>query len=187
MTEQQTGSIEGVLALLLGQHDQIETLFEWVLATSGDERADAFFELRRLLAVHEAAEEVIVHPRARKIVPGGDDLIDTVLDEEEHAKIALGCLEDLDLESAEFTAAVTELRDAVLTHVQREENDEFPHLGNCLDADELDRMASAVEFVEKLAPTRPHPGVESRAANLVVGTFAAMIDKARDAIERPGP
>jgi hypothetical protein len=33
-----------------------------------------------------------------------------------------------------------------------------------------------------MAPTRPHPGVESAAANILVGPFAAMLDRTRDAI-----
>ena len=33
-----------------------------------------------------------------------------------------------------------------------------------------------------IAPTRPHAGVESQLANLVAGPFAAMLDRARDAI-----
>jgi hypothetical protein len=44
-------------------------------------------------------------------------------------------------------------------------------------------MAMAVQAAEALAPTRPHPGVESAKANLVAGPFASMLDRARDAIE----
>ncbi|GAB4585097.1 hypothetical protein Ntsu_29290 [Nocardia sp. IFM 10818] len=46
-------------------------------------------------------------------------------------------------------------------------------------------MRRAVEIAEALAPTRPHAGVESVGANLLVGPFAAMLDRARDAISTP--
>jgi hypothetical protein len=42
-------------------------------------------------------------------------------------------------------------------------------------------MRKAVEFAEKVAPTRPHPGVESASGNVLAGPFAAMIDRTRDA------
>lgn len=35
---------------------------------------------------------------------------------------------------------------------------------------------------ESVSPTRPHAGVESDTAHLLVGPFAAMVDRARDAI-----
>lgn len=43
-------------------------------------------------------------------------------------------------------------------------------------------MAKAVE---RMAPTRPHAGTESATANAIVGPFAAMLDRARDAITKP--
>jgi hypothetical protein len=52
------------------------------------------------------------------------------------------------------------------------------------DAEELKRMAGAVRAAEAIAPTRPHPGVESAKANFVAGPFASMIDRARDMIEQ---
>ena len=47
-------------------------------------------------------------------------------------------------------------------------------------------MRKVVELAEAVAPTRPHPGVESRAANMLAGPFAAMLDRARDAISGNG-
>jgi hypothetical protein len=52
--------------------------------------------------------------------------------------------------------------------------------GEALDSRHLARMKTAAEFAELTAPTRPHPGVESATANLLVGPFAAMLDRARD-------
>src|SRR4051794_6725501 len=55
-----------VVAFLKEQHQQIKSLFSEVRSASGEQRREAFFALRRLLAVHETAEEEIVHPAARK-------------------------------------------------------------------------------------------------------------------------
>src|SRR4051794_36431643 len=91
-----------VVAFLEEQHEQIKAGFEEVLATSGDDRKNAFFALRRLLAVHETAEEEIVHPAARRALADGEIVVQARLQEENEAKKVLAGLEDLDLGSAEF-------------------------------------------------------------------------------------
>jgi hemerythrin superfamily protein len=52
--------------LLMDQHEQIRGLLQEVDKAKGDRRVEAFGRLRRLLAVHETAEEEIVHPVARR-------------------------------------------------------------------------------------------------------------------------
>jgi hypothetical protein len=48
----------------------------------------------------------------------------------------------------------------------------------------LHTMAAAVRVAEAVAPTRPHPGVESATANLLLGPPIAIMDRARDAIRK---
>jgi hypothetical protein len=43
-----------------------------------------------------------------------------------------------------------------------------------------------VELAEAMAPTRPHPGVESAKANMLAGPFAMMLERARDALTGKG-
>lgn len=171
-----------VVDFLVSQHEQIKSLFAQTLSASGRSREEAFIELRRLLAVHETAEEEVVHPRAKRKVSNGAAVVDKRLHEEHEAKTALQKLEKLDVDSEEFTRLLTELRDAVIDHAEHEERDEFAQLGQELSSDELERMGRAAKLAEAIAPTRPHAGVESQAANLAAGPFAAMLDRARDAI-----
>ena len=175
-----------VVDFLVSQHEQIKSMFAQTLAASGKAREKAFVELRQLLAVHETAEEEIVHPRAKRKIAGGAAVVDQRLEEEHEAKTVLQKLEKLDVDSAEFTRHLTELRDAVIDHAEREEKDEFAKLGQELSGDALERMGRAVKLAEAVAPTRPHAGVESQVANLTAGPFAAMMDRARDAIMGKG-
>jgi hemerythrin superfamily protein len=175
-----------VVDFLVSQHEQIKSLFAETLSAAGKEREKAFVELRRLLAVHETAEEEIVHPRAKRKLADGAALVDQRLEEEHEAKTVLQKLEKLDVDSEEFTRQLTELRDAVLDHADHEEKDEFAKLGEELSDDELASMGRAAKLAEAIAPTRPHAGVESQVANLVAGPFAAMLDRARDAIMGKG-
>jgi len=171
-----------VVSFLKRQHQQIKTMFEQVMTTRGEERASVFYALRRMLAVHETAEEEIVHPAARRELPDGEQIVAARLLEENEAKRVLTELEDLDLDSAEFATKFRTLRTAVLAHAESEEREEFDRLATRLDSTRLERMRKAAEFAEKVAPTRPHPGVESATANLLVGPFAAMVDRSRDAL-----
>jgi hemerythrin superfamily protein len=175
-------SATDVTQLLADQHERIKSLFAETLNASGKEREKSFIELRRLLAVHETAEEEIVHPRAKRKIADGDKVVSARLEEENEAKKVLTELEKLDVDSDEFTDQLTKLRDAVVDHAEHEEHEEFSKLEEELDQDELKRMGRAAELAEAIAPTRPHAGVESQAANMLAGPFAAMMDRARDAI-----
>ena len=171
-----------VVDFLQSQHEQIKALFDKTLAASGKTREDSFVELRRLLAVHETVEEEIVHPRAKRKIANGSEVVAERLDEEHEAKAILQKLEKLSIDSKEFTLLLAELRDAVLDHAEHEEKDEFARLGEELSQAELESMGRAAKLAEAVAPTRPHAGVESQVANLIAGPFAAMLDRARDAI-----
>ncbi|WP_068175782.1 hemerythrin domain-containing protein [Mycobacterium sp. UM_CSW] len=176
-------SPEEVVAFLKAQHNLIEDMFDEVLHASDPKaREKPFVELRQLLAVHETAEEMVVHPRTRREVDGGDAIVDARLKEEHEAKELLSGIEKLDFTSQEFVDELTKLRDAVLDHARHEEDEEFPLLQKEVDANDLKRMGSAVRAAEAIAPTRPHPGVESAKLNFAVGPFASMLDRARDLI-----
>ncbi|HKO49815.1 MAG TPA: hemerythrin domain-containing protein [Polyangiaceae bacterium] len=174
-----------VVTFLKAQHQQIKELLSEVRTTHGEQRESTFTELRRLLAVHETAEELIVHPAASKALADGESIVNVRLREENKAKKELSALEDLEVDSAEFEAKFGTLAMDVLAHADAEERQEFQPLAQGLDSEQLVRMRRAVEFAERVAPTRPHPGVESRAANLLVGPFAAMVDRARDLLTGP--
>jgi hemerythrin superfamily protein len=172
---------QDVVSFLKGQHEQIKELFTRALSTTGKAREQAFVSLRRTMAVHETAEEEIVHPAAKRALgPIGERVVAKHLVEEREAKKALVELEQLDIQSREFDTKLRALEANVLAHAESEEKNEFSKLGEALDHTHLERMKRAVEIAESLAPTRPHPGVESPAANMIAGPFAAMVDRTRD-------
>jgi hypothetical protein len=90
------------------------------------------------------------------------------------------------MNSPQFETRLAALREDVLAHAQSEEMEEFERLGAKLDASQLARMRKAVELAEAVAPTRPHAGMESPAANFIAGPFASMVDRARDALGGKG-
>ncbi|MEV6548573.1 hemerythrin domain-containing protein [Streptomyces sp. NPDC051597] len=173
-----------VVSLLMRQHGDIRNLFDEVEAGTGEERREAFRRLVRLLAVHETAEEEVVHPFLRGAIVGGKQIVEDRLAEEKAAKEVLSALDDYDTDDPKFMPRLLKLRKDVQEHARAEERYEFTHLRRSTDVTQLAAMAKAVKAAEALAPTRPHPGVESRAANLALGPVAALMDRTKDAVRK---
>jgi hemerythrin superfamily protein len=173
-----------VVGLLLRQHAMIRDLFAEVEQATGGARAESFERLVRLLAVHETAEEEIVHPYARRKLDGGDAIIDERLREENEAKQLLTLMEERGTDDPSFPSHLEKLRVAVTEHARAEERYEFAQLVRETTEAERRAMALGVKAAEAVAPTHPHPGVETATENVVVGTPAAIMDRARDLIRQ---
>ena len=67
MVETFVQSTDDVVKFLKDQHNLIKDMFDEVLSPRRKPKAreKAFVDLRKLLAVHETAEEMVVHPRVR--------------------------------------------------------------------------------------------------------------------------
>lgn len=181
MTTISTG--QDVVEFLTAQHETIKRLFvETLDAPDTTTQEQRFTELRALLAVHETAEEMIVHPRVRRKIDGGAEIVDHRLAEEHDSKVALQELEKLEFGTAEFSKSLIHLQQAVLEHAEKEETEEFTRIEDELDPTERQKLTVAVQAAEAIAPTHPHPGVESAAANFAVGPFVSMLDRAKDAL-----
>jgi hemerythrin superfamily protein len=172
---------ENVITLLERQHVEIRMLFGVLERSTGAERRKAFHDLVRLLAVHETAEEEVLHPEVRAL-EGGRAVVEARLGEEHRAKQLLSTLYDIGPDTEGFDILLAELREDVLAHAGHEEREEFPLLRAAHDEDKLRSMAGAVRAAEAIAPTRPHPGIESAAGNVLLGPPLAIMDRAKDAI-----
>ncbi|GAB2751144.1 hemerythrin domain-containing protein [Streptomyces bullii] len=179
-----TASDTDVVALLMRQHGDIRNLFDEVERTDGDERRVAFRRLVRLLAVHETAEEEVIHPFTRTSVPDGEKVVDARLTEEREAKEVLSRLDGMDPDDPKFLPRLLALRLDVMAHARAEERYEFIHIRRHADKARLASMATALRAAEALAPTHPHPGTESATKNLALGPLAALVDRTRDAVRK---
>jgi hemerythrin superfamily protein len=178
------GGADDVVALLMRQHGDIRNLFDEVERTDGDGRREAFHRLVRLLAIHETAEEEVVHPAARRAFDGGEQVIAERLEEERQAKETLRRLDGMDTEDPGFMPLLLTLRTEVTEHARAEERYEFIQLRRRTGTKRLAMMARAVKAAEAMAPTHPHPGTESAAKNLALGPLAAVMDRTRDTVRK---
>jgi hemerythrin superfamily protein len=170
--------------LLISQHQQVSALLDAVESGPAPDRQASFDQLRELLAVHEAAEELVLRPITRHQVAGGNDVADARMAEENEAKQVLADLEKLDVNSPEFLEKFTAFKADVLSHANNEENLEFPAVRAVGDQADLATLADRITKAEAAAPTHPHPAAKSTTANAALGPFAALLDRARDALSR---
>lgn len=170
-----------VVAVLLTQHARIRDLFGAVRDAAGEQRKEAFDELRALLAVHEVAEETVVRPVAEQ--SAGEREVAARNHEEADAAEVLKRLEAMDVDSAEFSSTLAEFEKAVGDHADHEEAEEFPALLRDCTHERRQAMGGRLRTIERLAPTHPHPTAAGKPAVLALtGPFAAMTDKLRDAL-----
>jgi hypothetical protein len=172
---------DDVIAAVLEDHADIQSLMNEVSTSLGRERQESFECLVAKLAVHETAEEEVVHPLTKRVAHTGG-VIDQRLNEESKGKQALADLEKMGTDAPGFLEKFETLRTDVLRHAENEEQQEHPLLARA-DEKNLVRAAKAYRAAQKLAPTHPHPhGPDRAVGNLVIGPFMAVADRAPDAV-----
>jgi hemerythrin superfamily protein len=183
MTTAETGTGQDVVDVLLEQHDEVKSLFSELQRIQGPVKQELFDDLVRLLAVHETAEEIVVHPVARRKLDDGERVVEQRLEEEDRAKKELADLYDMGVDHPEFDQRLQAFSEAVIQHASKEEAEEFLRLRSTVNADRLRQMVGALRAAEAVAPTRPHRNApESAIGNVLLGPPVAIFDRVRDAV-----
>jgi iron-sulfur cluster repair protein YtfE (RIC family) len=172
---------QGIIEVLRQDHDEVRQMFAQLETATGEQRRDLFHQLLGELIRHEVSEEEILRPVSKR--DAGEEIANARNREESRAEELLKEMENLDTDSAEFAAKLTTLRQEVESHAEAEETQEFPKVAGKESQERLEQMARVYEVAKKAAPTRPHPSTPNTpAANMLVGPFAAVLDRARDAV-----
>ncbi|MEU8239809.1 hemerythrin domain-containing protein [Actinoplanes missouriensis] len=120
---------------------------------------------------HLCAEEQYLYPAIRAAVPGGEELADRELAEDQALLRLLG--ED-DLDSA---------AEAIRRHVAADAEELLPMLEQMVPSEDLVRLGNRMETAAEAAPTRPHPATPSTPPwNKVVDPLVGVVDKVRDVV-----
>lgn len=176
---------QDIVDRLTDDHNDIRALFGQLDTTPADQRGDLFQHIVSELARHEAAEEAVVHSATRDDVPGGEQIANAVLEEENQAEQLMAEMEQMDSTSEDFLIRFRRLRDDVLAHAEHEEAEEFPLLREHLHADRRAQMADGFERLKGMAPTHPHPRTpQDPKVRAAAGPIAGIFDRARDAVRK---
>jgi hypothetical protein len=181
---------EDAVALIKADHAAVNELFKRYRAagkTAYKTKRSIADRVVRELSIHAAIEEQILYPAVRRSVPKGNGLVDEALSEHQQLKETLVELDKLPADDDRFDRTMRAAIEETRHHVREEESADgmLGRLRKHLDRGELVAMAKALKVAKKAAPTRPHPHAPSTPpGNIVVGTAAAIVDKARDAVRR---
>jgi hemerythrin superfamily protein len=127
-------------AILEDAHRSIEQQFEQYFHDNEEPIARTICDA---LSEHAAVEEVVLYPRLRRDVPGGDELADTA--DNEHAIMKALVARIVDSPPESIFDLMTELRRDVGAHVRFEESEIFVRMRDArVDAERLgDDLARA--------------------------------------------
>jgi hemerythrin superfamily protein len=142
------------IEILENDHEVVKGLFGR-LAEAEDpaERSSLLEQLKAVLTVHNATEENLVYPAVR-FAAGRTKDAQTLYHQQDEAKQGIWELDAIlkgSLDGEDFGSRVAELQKAVLAHVRKEEETEFPHLRDALKGKGLTKLTEEVrEFRTKL-------------------------------------
>jgi hemerythrin superfamily protein len=174
------------VALLKADHRAILDVLEKLDQLEGksrDRMKKALVEkLVRDVSMHAAIEEEVFYPAVKSGISGAGPQVMKCLEEHSVIKWELAAISALHMGDERFAAKLAVLKDALVHHIEGEEEDLFPKVRETFGAVKLNAMGRALERARKTAPTRPHPRAPDQPpANIVANLGASVLDRARDA------
>ena len=171
--------------LLLFEHRRQRALLAELQGGSGEPGAVAFRRLARMLATHEAAEEIVLYPVVRANFDGGDRLARLATEQEVTVKRALSKLQSGGLardqpSSASRRTGLQQVEERLQAHHEFEERQILAALPEFEDAAALGGLASAYKIATHFTPTRGHRrGPTGAMSNVLLGAPLGMLDRLR--------
>jgi hypothetical protein len=181
---EQLGGRGSVLTRQKRDHILLDELLRQLEASPLEEQGQILRRIYRLVFPHAYAEETVLWPLIRRVLPDGHEL--TLQVEIEHQEInSLAVrLETLEHGSEERPQALARLVALLRQDVRDEEDTLLPSLQMRLGTRQLRRVGLAWEAVRSLSPTRPHQIVSRRPpGNLLAALPLAVIDRLRDGVD----
>ena len=133
------------------------------------------------LVRHAAAEEQVLHPATRQLVPDGDDLVEH--EHAEHAEVEelMRRLESPEIPDEEYEATLDALIPLIRTHLREEERVLFPRLVEAASSQELRELGRLAGATIRRVPTRPHPSVPDEPPfDRLFTPDASLVERTRD-------
>lgn len=134
-----TDSEMSIRELLLMDHSKADILFMEILNASDPQKIQEYFgQLYKDIKVHGTAEEQVLYPAIRPYYEHTQE----IFEQTDEVMEMLDEIKPVDPASSEFKAKIEQLRTAVRTHINQEENDIFPKLRDNFSHDQLLQMAT---------------------------------------------
>jgi hemerythrin superfamily protein len=183
-TVEELGGSGSVLVRQRNDHVELDRLLTELDGTTGTEQERVLRRIDRLVFSHAFAEETVLWPVIRRVLPDGEAL--TLQVEEEHQEVneLVAELETLPHDDPRRAQRLARLVEVLREDVRDEEDEMFPRLQEALDPAALRRLGLQWEVARRVSPTRPHPTVSRRPpGNAVSGLPLSLLDRSRDLVD----
>lgn len=165
-------------------HLELDRLLRALETTRGDERRRVLLRTYRLVFPHAFAEESVLWPVIRRVLPDGHEL--TLQVEQEHQEVneLVVRLDALPEDDPERDAVLRRLVEVLRDDVRDEEDELLPRLQEKVSPARLRTLGLAWELVRRTAPTRTHPVVARRPpGNVAAAIPLSVTDRVRDLVD----
>ena len=183
-TDSELGGPASVLVRQRNDHIELDRLLHELDGTTGTAQEGVLRRIDRLVFSHAFAEETVLWPVLRRVLPDGDEL--TLQVEEEHQEVneLVAELETMGHDDPRRPERLARLVTVLREDVRDEEDVMFPRLQEVLDAKALRRLGLQWEVARRVSPTRPHPTVSRRPpGNAISGLPLSLLDRSRDLVD----
>lgn len=142
-----------ILVLIEADHREVEKLFAEIENAKGAKKAQEIFnQIYKELNLHTKAEELVLYP-AMQEYEETQEYIEEAEQEHNSAKILLEEMKALSPNDSEFKDKMQQLKEAVMHHVEEEEEEVFEAVRDCMDDKELQELGQ--EFQDAKARLEP--------------------------------
>lgn len=151
-------TIEGMdaLTLIINDHRIVDQLFtEYESASDSDVKLRLVAKMIEELTVHAWVEERELYPVIERKLDNGEELSQHAVQEHNEAREVLADLERTKVSDKAFDEKVRELIDDVRHHVEEEESDLLPALGDKLNKSDMQDLAMRIKQAKSTAPVSP--------------------------------
>jgi len=183
-TVDELGGPGSVLARQRADHVELDRLLHELDGTTGRAQEDVLTRIDRLVFSHAFAEETVLWPVLRRVLPDGEEL--TLRVEKEHQEVneLVTELETLGHDDPRRAQRLARLVEVLQEDVRDEEDVLFPRLQERLDPQELRSLGRRWDLVRRISPTRPHPTVSRRPPGNVLSALPlSALDRSRDVVD----
>ena len=138
--------MSGVVTLIKDDHQKLESVFKKLESAEPAEIKDLLQQVARLLIPHSKAEEQVVYPAIKRMVPSEESDVDDGLAEHQHVEKTLTQLLASDPEAPGVDGLIAAMIGEVRHHVEEEEEEILPAFSEAANNQQLSELGR--EFTE---------------------------------------
>ena len=183
-TVEELGGPTSVFVRQRTDHVELDRLLSELDGTTGTAQERVLRKIDRLVFSHAFAEETVLWPVIRRVLPDGDALTRQVEEEHQEVNELVSELETLGHDDPRRAPRLARLVAVLREDVRDEEDVMFPRLQERLDGPALRRLGRQWEVARRVSPTRSHPTVSRRPpGNALSGLPLSLLDRTRDLVD----